>query len=704
MGNGLLLDRVWDLGARFPHATAASFVNEQGQVTESMSRADVVADIGEVAVFLRRRCALAPGDRVLLAYPPGLDFVRGLIGCLAAGVVPVPVYPPDPLNPQKTVDEFLRIAADCGAKAVLTDRTYAAARQLNEVAWPADPPWYVTPRASRFGGTRMSGFVPSVVSDWTPTADTVALLQYTSGSTGAPKGVILTHGNLAHQLDLLRDRLGMGLGSRSVAWVPPYHDLGLIGVILGAVAGGSELTMMSPLSFIQRPALWFELMDRVRATHTAGPNFGYELAVRKTTAEQRAGWDLSSLQMVLSGAEPVRADTTRRFLEAFSVSGLRPEAFCPSYGLAEHTVAVSLFGRSSVRVQQDLLATQRRAVRGEGSDSQVLLGCGVPTDDVDIRIVDPELCVPLAEGRVGEIWVDSPSKAAGYWGMAEQSRAIFQARLAGTDGDRGYLRTGDLGFIHDGELYVCGRIKDLLILGGRNIHPQDIEDALRDCHEAIRAGGIAAFSIDDSNAEALAVLVEVHADTSQQVLSSVVDAVRATVLRSHQLQCSVVVVGPPGSANKTTSGKLQRSRCRARLLDGSLQAQALLVEGYSEDRHSGAAPPAAPEKRRPSGRPVSTIPGSDTPSADELRSTVRSQLAAVLGIAVADIDVDQPLGGLGINSLGVAELSSRLSQELDTEVRAVDVINHPTVGDLATMLSRRGSHGRQPQEARGAAR
>ena len=684
----LLVERVRQLGAQVPDAAAISFVNGQGRVTDSMSRAGVVTEMVEVAEFLRRRCGLAPGDRALLVYPPGLDFVRSLLGCMAAGVIAVPVYPPDPFNPQRSIDGFRRVVADCGAKAVLTSRRYAGARRLgaakslvtaNAVAWPADLSWHVTSRAGRL----RSGSSAEVAPDWAPGPDTPALLQYTSGSTASPKGVVITHGNVAHQLDFNRRLLGLGLEARAVFWVPPYHDFGLISAILSSLAGNAELTLMSPLSFLQRPALWFEVMDRVRATHTAAPNFGYELAVRKTTAEQRAGWDLSSLQVVMSAAEPVRADTTSHFLDAFAISGLRPETFCPAYGLAEHTVGVTVFGRSSMRVGRNLLETQRIAVPDGGPDSQVLMGCGKPTDDIDVRIVDPVSCVELGDGRVGEIWVDSPSKAAGYWGAPEASRATFQARLAGVDGGRGYLRTGDLGFLRDGELYVCGRIKDLLIVAGRNIHPQDIEGSLRDCHPAIRAGGIAAFAVEEGAGEAVAVLVEVRPDASPEVLRDVLEAVRAAVLKDHQLHCAVVVLGPPGSVSKTTSGKVQRSRCRARLIDGSLEAQALLVDRCTREELGTDSQEAA-------GAPDVSVGGGETRRADELLVTVREQVAAVLGVRAGLVEVDQPLGDQGLSSLGVSELAARLTREVGREVFAVEVFDHPTVAGLARMLATGG--------------
>lgn len=706
----LLLERIRRLGVQNPEGLAIAFVNERGRATESMSRADAMAEMGEVADLLRQRCVAAPGDRVLLVYPPGLDFVRALLGCMAAGVIPVPVYPPDPISPHKSIEGFLRVVDDCGATAVLTSRGYTRARRLGAVKslvgthtvdWPKDLRWEVLPRGLGGRRTRSLGSRSEAAGDWAPNADTPALLQYTSGSTSDPKGVIITHGNLAHQLDFNRRHLNLNLGSRAVCWVPPYHDFGLISAILSALAGNGELTMMSPLSFIQRPALWFDVMDRVRATHTAAPNFAYELAVRRTTAAQRAGWDLSSLQVVMSAAEPVREDTTRRFVQAFAGCGLRPEAFCPAYGLAEHTVGVTVSGRSSLRVNRSQLEGQRLAVEAEGPDTQILMGCGQPTDDVDVRIVDPELRAQLPDGHIGEIWVDSPSKAAGYWGDPDKTRATFHAVLNGSDSGHDYLRTGDVGFIRDGELYVCGRIKDLLIVAGRNIYPQDIEASVRDCHTAIRPGGIAAFSIDNAidkdNTEALAVLVEVPADTAGTVLSDVADKVHSVVLQAHQLSCSLVIVGPPGSVSKTTSGKVQRARCRTRLLDGTLQGQALLVEHFDNEPPIGVVPAAAAQEDAGTTltRTGTLNAASDAPSHDELMRIVREQTAALLKIPVARVDIDQPLGDQGVSSLGIAELASRLSQVVGQEVDPVDVFNHPTVRDLATKLS--GGERRNPR-------
>ena len=317
--------------------------------------------------------------------------------------------------------------------------------------WPALP-WICTDEAPEPDG-----------QPWVEvTAETVAFLQYTSGSTGNPKGVCITHGNLMDQLSMYREELHFGADARLVFWVPPYHDLGLISGILAVLAGHGQAIMMSPLSFLRRPALWAEVMVVFRATHIAGPNFAFDLLVRKTTIEQRAAWDLSSLQVVLSGGESIRPATVRRFLTAFIASGLSPQAWCSAYGLAEHTVGVTVGGRRLISVDPVLLDQGRIEVIGESDNLTAaplvgtvgLMSCGSPRAGVYLKIVDPQTAQALGPGEVGEIWVDSASKAAGYYGRLAESAAAFEAPLEG----RSWLRTGDLGVLHAGELFVCGRL------------------------------------------------------------------------------------------------------------------------------------------------------------------------------------------------------------------------------------------------------
>jgi acyl-CoA synthetase (AMP-forming)/AMP-acid ligase II len=487
-------------------------------------------------------------------YPPSMDFVEAFLGCLAAGVLPVPVYPPNPFQPKKDLATFSAIAENCGARAVLTNSAYA---RLGSPNW-TPLPWHHT-----------DGLPPAAKPAWhaPDSPHETAFLQYTSGSTATPKGVMISHGNLSHEIAANATDLGLGPGTRGVFWVPQYHDLGLISVILSTIAGNGMTTLMSPLTFLQRPAVWFDVMSRVRATHTAAPNFAFELAVRKTKPEQRALWDLSALRVIMSAAEPIRPSTVDEFFAAFEVAGMDRDAFFPAYGLAEHSVSVSMGGRATLCVDKEALESGHVVPSEKGVP---YIRCGrITKPDAVVRIVDPGSGVPVPDGRVGEIWVDSPTKGLGYWGMREETLRTFQARIEGDD--HKYLRTGDLGFFHDGELFVTGRCKDLIIVRGRNIYPADIENSVRDCHPAIRPGGLAAFAVDTAEGEQLVLFVETRDDTmSMGALEEIREAVRRRVYEEHQLRCHQIVIGPVGTVRKTTSGKVRRLACKQAFESGEV--------------------------------------------------------------------------------------------------------------------------------------
>jgi acyl-CoA synthetase (AMP-forming)/AMP-acid ligase II len=554
----VVLETFRALVAERPDAPLFTWVDDDGRDEATLTRARFAEEADAVAAYLLTRSGLRPGDRALLVYPPSLDFIRAFIGCLIAGIVPVPVYPPNPLTLGKDLATFAAIAADCGAAAVLSTRAYGRATWVGKLRglvtrggarWP-DLPWHATDGL---------GAAPPQASP--AQADDVAFLQYTSGSTSMPKGVVITHGNLLHQLAMNADWLGLRPEARAVLWVPQYHDLGLISGIASAIVGNGQLYLMSPATFIRQPGRWLEVCARVNATHTAAPNFALDLVVRKTTPAERAAWDLSSLEVVLCAAEPIRPATVAGFLAAFAPSGLRPETFCAAYGLAEHTVGISSWGRP---LDLEVAALQAgRAVPATGEGARPIFGAGAAGADVVVRIVDPETCEALPDGAVGEIWADSPSKAAGYWGRPEESREAFEATIAGDPDGRTYLRTGDLGFLLGGQVVVTGRRKDMLILRGRNHYPQDLEEAVREAHPLVRPGGIAAFAVDEGGEERLAVAVEVTTDRpAPAVVEAVAQAVHAALLREHQVPCRHVVVGRKGLVPKTTSGKVRRQACR----------------------------------------------------------------------------------------------------------------------------------------------
>ncbi|MEU8528856.1 fatty acyl-AMP ligase [Streptomyces sp. NPDC048629] len=556
-----------------PDRELFTFVDDDGRDARTLSAGSLAGSAMAIAHELTAR-GLVPGDRVLLCYPPGPDFVEALTACLWVGLIPVPVYPPNPLKLRHDVAALAATAQDCGARAVLTNTAYDRARTAGRIAgsltfravsWPALP-WHRTDRSRPV--EQEAAPLPVAPEPGAP-----ALLQYTSGSTGSPKGVVITHGNLWHEIQANALDLGLGEDVRGVFWLPQYHDFGLISVILSTLAGNSRTYLLSPLAFLQQPAVWFDVMHRVRATHTAAPNFAFEVAVRRTTAYQRAQWDLSSLRAVMSAAEPIRPATVDRFYRAFAIAGLLPVTLYPAYGLAEHTVSVTMGGKARVLLDRTALE-KGRAVPLEGDASGAdgtpgieYVGCGrVTKPGARVVIVDPETRLECGPHDIGEIWVDSPTKALGYWGRPEESDEIFAATLEGADDGPRYLRTGDLGFFHEGELYVTGRHKDLIILGGHNVYPQDIEDSVRECHELVRPGGVAAFALEASDQlgteERLVVFVETgRPRAGRPKLDELAAAVRRRVREDHGMGCDVVV-GAAGLVLKTTSGKVRRSACR----------------------------------------------------------------------------------------------------------------------------------------------
>ncbi|HVL00208.1 MAG TPA: AMP-binding protein [Dongiaceae bacterium] len=657
-----------------PDQPVISYANENGKIDQVLTWRDFADRIDAMTGFLRTHLELQPGDRVLLVYPPSVDFVLAFAGCLRAGLIPVPVYPPNPRKLDSGTEAFLRIAQDCDARLVLTNHQYELTRNrggLQELAatdparWSLALQWVTTDHVN-------AGDFPAVHGA-EPTPNDVALIQYTSGSTSAPKGVVITHGNLAHQIDCACRALNIGPGSRAVFWVPQYHDLGLIGGIMNALAGNLQLTLFSPFSFIKRPALWFELMHATGATHTAGPNFAYELAVQKTTPEQRAQWDLSALEVVMSAAEPVRASTMRRFLDAFAVSGLKPQAYKPAYGLAEHTVGITYNGGTITHFDRDLLEHQQRVVKvnERAANGIALVSSGRHLEDMQLRIVNPDTSQQCAPDRVGEVWVDSPSKAAGYWKLDEQNAHAFQARIE-DEADRHYLRTGDLGFLHQGELYICGRLKDMLILAGRNIYPQDIEESVQEVSGAIKPLSVAAFAVDvesgTSTEEKLVLLVDIRSLTAtQQQLEQFALQLQRAVLESHQIPCHAIVVAPIGTVLKTTSGKVRRQACRQLWQQGVLERKALFMLKAN----------AAPIVRTASSATVSATALSPQ---EALMQTIAAQMLNLPDPSAIDVQI--PLTEQGMSSLTAVEFCQRYEQATQEELSITQLFNHPSIAEL----------------------
>jgi acyl-CoA synthetase (AMP-forming)/AMP-acid ligase II len=531
----------------------------------------------------------AGGQRALLLYPPGLEFVAAFFGCLYAGVVAVPAYPP---RSARTLPRLLEIARDARPAVALTTAGLktaigALASQVPDLS------------ALRLAATDE---VPLGQADaWRDpgvSGSTLAFLQYTSGSTAAPKGVMVTHGNLLHNEEMIRQAFGQAADSVIVGWLPLYHDMGLIGNVMQPLYLGARCLLMSPIAFLQSPKRWLEAISHFRATTSGGPNFAYDLCARKVSPADRAGLDLSSWDTAFNGAEPVRAETMARFAETFGGCGFQEKAFFPCYGLAEATLFVTGgagagAARGTPRVaafHRGLLeAGEARLLPADDPASRVLVSCGRAWLGQDLAVVDPESSTLAGDGKVGEIWVRGPSIAQGYWHRPGETAETFDGRLAPRQapGQAGvseseqdappFLRTGDLGFLDGGELFVTGRLKDLIIIRGRNLYPQDIELTVERSHPALRAGCGAAFSVEIGSEERLVVVHELErtgtADDSPLEpggVEAIADTVRQAVAEQHEAQVQQVVLLRAGTIPKTSSGKIQRRACRAALLAGRL--------------------------------------------------------------------------------------------------------------------------------------
>jgi acyl-CoA synthetase (AMP-forming)/AMP-acid ligase II len=482
-----------------------------------------------------------PGDRALLLFPSGLDFVAALFGCMYAGVVAVPVYPPDPRRPDRSMARLAQIAGDADPRVVLTNQPEDASASGSEAG-----------TSDRFASVQVLYHTPHRDLPRVRPEDT-AFLQYTSGSTTDPRGVVVSHANLAANAALITREYEVGEHSLVVSWLPLYHDMGLIGCVLAAVYAGYPSVLMDPRDFLRRPARWLRAMSRYRATVSAAPDFGYALAARRTTPAEREGLDLSAWRTAIDGAEPVRAETMAAFADAFAPAGFRAEAFAPSYGLAEATLYVSGGRRGPARtvtVDRAAAAAGRVRIATPDGGGRELVSCGLVDDRV--AIVDPATGDLVQPDRIGEIHVSGPSVACRYRGHPP-----FDLRHG--------LPTGDLGFVRDGALYVTGRSKDVIVIRGACHDPNDIERDVERAHPALRPGGVAAFALDD-HAEALTLVAEVSVPDP-----AVFTAIRARVAEAHGLRVDGIALIEASSLPKTSSGKVQRWRCREGFVRGELR-------------------------------------------------------------------------------------------------------------------------------------
>src|ERR1044072_8656278 len=646
--------------AQQPNASAYTFLLD-GETEEShLTYAELDGRARAIGASL---IALSEsGKRALLLYPPGLEYIAALFGCFYAGVIAIPLYPPHLNRHLLRVQSILK---DAQATVVLTDaRSLPRLRSLlSQLPELASIKWLAT--------DMLSYEIENEGDEREPEGDSVAMLQYTSGSTGQPRGVMLSHHNLAHNSTLLARAFDYTSKSRCVSWLPMYHDMGLIGGVLQPLYGGFPCMLMSPASFLQRPFRWLKTISDYRATISGAPNFAYDLCARRVTSEQLASLDLSSWSVAFNGAEPIRQETLQRFAETFAPCGFRPESFHPCYGLAEATLIVS--GRPKSDAPLVNLVDARMLESGCAVDAvagsekaRPLVGSGQTLADEKVIVVDPDTLTECGPNEVGEIWVSSRSVAMGYWNCPDETEHTFRAHLSTGIGP--FLRTGDLGFIKDAELFITGRLKDVIIIRGRNHYPQDIEFSVENSDAALRPAAGAAFSIDVDGEERLVIVHEVER-RQQADLSKVISRIREVVAENHELQTYAVVLLGAGRIPKTSSGKIQRHACRADFLANKL-------DGLPEWRDTFAREVETPSLL---SRPVSF-------DRADIEAYLVSQLAARLGIDNVAIDRNQSVAYHGLDSLGATELGHRIESDLGIVLPVSSLLDGRRINQLADDL------------------
>ena len=577
----------------------------------------------------------ASGKCALIVCPQGREYVEAFFGCLYAGAVAVPAYPP---RDNRNIDRLFAIAKDARPAVVLTTETILSPMQA---------------RLSQIPGLdklpcRAINSIPDDCSqlcrDVQIDPDNLAFLQYTSGSTSRPRGVMVSHANLWHNEEMIQTAFGQSEDSIIVGWLPLFHDMGLIGNVLQPLYVGARCILFSPTMFLQKPISWLEAISAYRATTSGGPNFAYDLCVRKVRPEQLQSLDLSSWTVAFNGAEPVSGETMDRFSTTFECCGFRRSAFYPCYGLAEATLLVS--GKRILR-QSPVVGNFQRSALEEGrvvpvvsdiQDNRQLVSCGATWSGQDVRIVEPNFLSECPSGRIGEIWISGPSVAQGYWRETNLSSELFNAHFAGSH--RGYLRTGDLGFCHDGELFITGRLKDLIIIRGRNHYPQDIEITVGKCSSLLRPGEGAAFSVEIEGEERLVVVYELVRDHRERDHSKVLDSVRQAIAQEHEVRLHSVVLLEPGTILKTSSGKIQRRAIREAFLAKELAVVLQWTSGESD------------EDARRSRTTLVTV--------NDIEEWLATAVATKGGLKRSAIELDQLPSSYGMDSLADVELAHQV--------------------------------------------
>lgn len=649
--------------AERPAQLAYAFLADGEHEAERLTFAELDRKARAIGSYLQE--LNAQGERALILCPPGLDYIAAFYGCLYGGTLAVPVYP---LKMNRNLGRLLAIIDDARTSVALT-----TSRELHRV----QKHFAQVPALRTLRWLDVNEIDPARGDEWRAdglSRETTAFLQYTSGSTSASKGVMVSHGNLLYNEAMMRAAFGHDDATVMVSWLPLYHDMGLIGIILAAAYNGVPCYFMSPADFLKRPVRWLNAMSRYKGTFSGAPNFAYELCVQKIDQAQCAGLDLSSWKVAGNGSEPVRASTLNRFAQTFARCGFRPEVLYPCYGLAEATLFVS-GGRSnsppvSATFNREKLEQHHVVAGSDACDT--LVSCGQPWLGERIVIVSPETLKPCAPGEIGEILVSGEMVAQGYWAKPAATEEVFRVYLPETNNGP-FLRTGDLGFFHQDELYVTGRRKDMLILRGRNLYPQDLELTAEESHHAIARSCSAAFAVEYEGAEHLVIAAEVAREYRHDLdVQEVAARVRLAIAAQHDIELFALALLAPGALPKTSSGKIQRGACRQAFLSNTLSVldtwqRSISAEGFA----------------------IRPLPADVEQTPESIASWLTHMVADLLRIKAAEIDTEQPFATCGLDSLNAVELGLRIEETLNVQVSADSLFaGDPSIASIASLLYR----------------
>lgn len=677
------LDALQYQAESVPDKIAFTFLGESGEELARLTFFDLYMKARSMASIIEDHCQ--PGERVLLLYPPGLDYVLAFYGCLFAGVVAVPLYSPQNKRKLELIDS---IALDCDATLALTTRRYE--EKLNEGALASSGPverlrWLSTDTFDlpHVNDQKKNSIVP----------ETVAYLQYTSGSTSIPKGVILRHDTTLRHSEELSMLWDTAPASVLVSWLPHFHDLGQVFSVLQPVYMGFSCVLIAPASFMKQPLVWLQAISKYRATHSAAPDFAYRLCASKVTPEEKRLLDLASWKTAVNGAEPVRSETISEFYRSFRECGFTETTHCPSYGLAEATLVVTANGNRHrpKMITCDSEQLSRNIVEvavPEKNHTRTLVGNGCTVLNTHVAIVDPLTHTRCKNNSVGEIWVSGPGVASGYWMNDKASATTFRGSVKGENDGHAYLRTGDLGFMLDKELFITGRIKDLIVVRGTNHYPQDIEYSVESVHNVLKKGHCAAFSVDVDGEEEVVVVAERERYFSEHVdYEALVEKVRSVVARDHGIALYGVVIVRPGSIPKTTSGKIQRQKCKREWLSGALSVQAEAVsrndshDKPSEELKSGLQP-KLPSASVGAKSPMNMSEMIQRSLTEWVIEWVQSEASS----RPSHVDPAEPLSSYGLSSIEMFTLHGELEKLFGRKVPEEFVWDASSINDLAKKL------------------